>query len=80
MPAGKSLKTAVVWLNLSDLTNTSPESELHREVLQLPSVAVSPQFGLKTGCVVAPVHAKESISMRSQHAQAPSSQFCCLFT
>lgn len=31
------------------------------------------------GCVVAPVHAEESTSMRSQHAQAPSSQFCCLF-
>lgn len=32
------------------------------------------------GCVVVPVHAKESsFSMRSQHAQAPSSQFCCLF-
>lgn len=52
MPAGKSLKTAVVWFSLSDLTTTSLESELHIQVLQLTNVAVSPGSALKTEAVL----------------------------
>lgn len=52
MPAGKPLKTAVVWLSLSDTTNTSSEPELHLQVLQLPSVAESPRSGLKIEAVL----------------------------
>lgn len=49
---GKSLRTAVVWLSLSDLTTTSLESELHIQVLQLTNVAVSPGSALKTEAVL----------------------------
>lgn len=52
MPARKSLKTAVVWLSLSNITNTSPESELHIQVLEVPSAPESPQSGLKIEAVL----------------------------
>lgn len=75
------LKTAVVWLSLSDPTNPSPVWAASTSFTATTCCWVTVIWFEDRGCVVARVHAKESIWMRSQHAQAPSSQFAaCLLS